>query len=72
MNYLIRRGKTRELNGKLFFILNPCSEQKIETLKSRFGELGIPPFARWKEVESKLKADKDPVLTSAEPLEQIT
>jgi hypothetical protein len=30
-------------------ILN--SEQKIEILKNRFGELGLPPYARWKEVE---------------------
>lgn len=72
MNCLIRREKTRESNGKRFCSFIPCSEQKIETLKSRFGELGIPPFARWKEVESKLKADKDPVFTSAEQLEQIT
>lgn len=51
---------------------NYYSEQKIETLKTRFSELDIPPFARWKEVESKLRADKDPVFISAEPLEQIT
>lgn len=42
------------------------SEQKIEQLKARFGELGIPPQARWREVEKKLKNEKDSVFTTSE------
>ena len=59
------------MNSKLYRV-NGYSEQKIEILKSRFGELGIPPYARWKEVEAKLRAEKEAIFNSAEPLEQIT
>ena len=48
---LIRRERTRGLNSKVIYMVILNSEQKIEILKNRFGELGLPPYARWKEVE---------------------
>jgi len=35
----------------------------VKALKAHFGELKIPPSAKWVEVSKKLKEDKDPVFT---------